>query len=210
MERKYLIALLSLGIICGLTACGSFSSRAPSVSFQPIMYSNAPLTDEKWNFRFTTPRYSPIYVSSVHFLNENNSVIRTFMPVQPHSDQDTLRVNNAVNNNQHEVLPYGLVVCWNPIVKKQTTQTIQTNFIVRQQTHQGTHKPIKYSNDEKELFYYKNLFNIKLSSWENLLMEFYSFDKNNGNIMLLASGKGESVSGDNMTICRDKTNHPDG
>ncbi|MDC9595197.1 DUF2931 family protein, partial [Xenorhabdus sp. IM139775] len=151
--------------------------------------------------------YDPIYVSSVHFLDENNSVVRTFMPAPSHSDQNNLGVNNAASKNHHEILPYGLVVCWNPIVKK---QTIQTNFIVRQQTHQGTHKPVKYSNDEKELFDYKNLFNIKLPSWENPLMEFYVFDKNNGNIMLLASGEGESVSGDKMTVCQGKTKHSDG
>ncbi|MBE8598234.1 DUF2931 family protein [Xenorhabdus sp. BG5] len=210
-NKRKLALLLSLGIIFGLAACQSYPSGKRVVTYKPIVRNSEPLPYDKWKFQFITPEYFYASISFVQFLDEDNYIVQKFMP--DGADPDYNSVNSWSNKlgggtsgikNHGEALPQALLVCWDSVVDK---KTYQTKFIFTSDVRKLMREPSAGHSVKNRVFYRDTLF-IGLAPGGITRAWLRGYDKNNGDNILVA--KGESVSGDNMTICRDKTNHPDG
>ncbi|WP_072059715.1 MULTISPECIES: DUF2931 family protein [Xenorhabdus] len=106
--------------------------------------------------------------------------------------------------NHGEALPQSLLVCWDSVIDK---KTYQTKFIFTPDVRKLMRKPSAGHSVKNRVFYRDTLF-IGLAPGGTAKAWLRGYDKNDGNNILIAIG--ESVSGDEMTVCQNKTKHPDG
>ncbi|WFQ78602.1 DUF2931 family protein [Xenorhabdus sp. SF857] len=211
-NKKTLALLLSLGMIFGLAACQSYPSGKRVVTYKPIVRNSEPLPYDKWRFQFITAEYFYASISFVQFLDEDNYIVQKFMPDGANSDFRSVnswskKLGGGASGikNHGEALPQALLVCWNSVIDKKSYQTL---FKFSPDVRQLMREPAFYPGYEKQPPDYRERIFIGLAPAGTARAWLRGIDKNNGDNILVATG--ESVSGDNMTICRDKTNHPDG
>ncbi|OKP00120.1 DUF2931 family protein [Xenorhabdus eapokensis] len=210
-HKKALVLLLGLSVIVGLTACQSYLPGKRVVTYKPIVRHSEPLPYDKWWFKVRTPKYFPASVSFVQFQDEDNYLVQKFMPDGASSDFESVNSWNkrlwgsSGIRNYGEALPRSLTICWDSVIDK---KSYQTTFKFTSEVWQLMREPAFYPGYEKQPPDYRKVIYIGLApsgiarAWLN------GIDKNNGDNILIATGK--SVSGDNMTVCQDKTNYPDG
>ncbi|REF28591.1 DUF2931 family protein [Xenorhabdus cabanillasii] len=210
-NKKTLALLLCSGMILGLTASHSYPSGKRVVTYKPIVRNSEPLPYDKWRFQIITPEYFPASISFVQFLDEDNYIVQKFMNDGANSDYRSVNTWNKrvggvsdVIKNHGEALPLSLTVCWDSVIDKKSYQTL---FKFTPDVRQLMREPSAGHLVKDRIFYRDRIF-IGLAPGGTAKAWLRGYDKNNGDNILVATG--ESVYGDNMTICRDKTNHPDG
>ncbi|MEX0444894.1 DUF2931 family protein [Xenorhabdus sp. SGI246] len=209
-NKRSFALLLSLGVILGLTACQSYPPGKRVVTYKPIVRHSQPLPYDKWWFKLRTPKYFPASISFVQFQDEDNYIVQKFMPDGANPDYESLhgwnkRLGGSSGiRNYGEALPRSLTVCWDSVIDK---KSYQTTFKFIPEIWQLMREPYDSKAVKGQIFYRDTIF-IGLAPGGTARAWLRGYDKNNGDNILIATG--ESVSGDKMTVCQDKTNYPDG
>ncbi|WP_340609712.1 DUF2931 family protein [Xenorhabdus bharatensis] len=205
-NKKTLALLFSLGMIFGLAACQSYPSGKRVVTYKPIVRNSERLPYDKWRFQFITPEYFPASISFVQFLDEDNYLVQKFMPDGANSDfrsvnswSKKLGGGTSGIKNHGEALPQALLVCWDSVIDK---KTYQTQFVFTPDIRKLMREPSVGQRVKNHIFYRDTLF-IGLAPGGTGKAWLRGYDKNNGDNILVATG--ESVSGEDMTICQGKT-----
>ncbi|PHM74448.1 DUF2931 family protein [Xenorhabdus kozodoii] len=181
------------------------------VNYKPIVRHSEPLPYNRWEFNFVTPKFFYASISFVQFWDEDDYVVQKFMPDGADSDFSSIDrwdkkaggIGGVVKNHG-EALPQSLLVCWDSVIDK---KTYQTKFIFTPDVRKLMREPSAGHLIKDRIFYRDTLF-IGLAPGGTAKAWLRGYSKNNGNNMLVSTG--ESVSGDKMTVCQDKTKHPDG
>ncbi|BET96786.1 DUF2931 family protein [Xenorhabdus taiwanensis] len=182
------------------------------MTYKPIVRNSEPLPYKRWEFQISTPEYFPASISFVQFLDEDNYIVQKFMNDGANSNYSSVntwdkRIGGVsdVIKNHGEALPQSLIICWDSVIDKKSYQTL---FKFSPDVRKLMREPAFYPGYEKQPPDYRERIFIGLAPAGTARAWLRGIDKNNGDNILVATG--ESVSGDNITICRDKTNHPDG
>jgi hypothetical protein len=206
-NKKILALLLSLSMIFGLVACQSYPSGKRVVTYKPIVRNSEPLPYKRWEFQIRTPEYFPASISFIQFLDEDNYIVQKFMNDGANSDYASVnswdkRVGGVsdVIKNHGEALPQSLIICWDSVIDKKSYQTL---FKFSPDVRQLMREPAFYPGYEKQPPDYRERIFIGLAPAGTARAWLRGIDKNNGDNILVATG--ESVSGENMTICQGKT-----
>uniref|UniRef100_UPI000AD8765A DUF2931 family protein n=1 Tax=Xenorhabdus eapokensis TaxID=1873482 RepID=UPI000AD8765A len=195
-----------------LTACQSYLPGKRVVTYKPIVRHSEPLPYDKWWFQIYTPKYFPASVSFVQFQDEDNYIVQKFMNDGAQSSIQSLTdwskelgggPGSSVKNHG-EALPLRMMICWDSVIDK---KSYQTTFDFTPDVRQLMREPYIGRRVKGHIFYRDIIF-VGLAPGGAARAWLRGYDKNNGDNILVATG--ESVSGDNMTVCQDKTNYPDG
>ncbi|MBD2812445.1 DUF2931 family protein [Xenorhabdus sp. Vera] len=223
MRKKILIILLGLAIlllgggwICIRLLAASFQPATPSGkqggSHESIVRDSEPLPYKRWWFEIFTPEYLPASVSYALFYDEDKYIFQIIRPDNANQDYGSMntwnkRLGSASGGikNYGEALPRALTICWDSIIDKKSYQTV---FYFTSEVWQLMREPAA-GRRLKEHTFYRNTIFIGLAPGGTARAWLRGYDKNNGDNILIATGK--SFSDDEMpATCKGKTKHSDG